>query len=100
MYTVPALSINAVEITDGGDTSAWTYGDAQHMASQGPVVLATAASDAGPTTFKVPFSSLGGGSPIATLDPSTIITVQWQLNAKSGGPGCSANFTVANVAFY
>ncbi len=52
------------------------------------------------TTFKVPFASMGSGSPTSTVDPSTILTVQWQLNTLSGGPGCSANFTVENVAFY
>ena len=64
------------------------------------VVNTSATSDAGPTTIRVPFSSLGGGSPNPTMDPSTIITVQWQLNALSGGPGCSADFTVENVSFY
>ncbi len=58
------------------------------------------AEDAGVTTFKVPFTSFTGGSPNSALDPTTIVTVQWQLNALSGGPGCSADFTVANVAFY
>lgn len=58
------------------------------------------AGETGPTTFKVPFASFGGGSPTPRMDPSTILTVQWQLNARSGGPGCTANFTVANVALY
>jgi hypothetical protein len=52
------------------------------------------------TTLKVPFASMGSGSPTPKVDPSTILTVQWQLNARSGGPGCSADFTVENVAFY
>ena len=64
------------------------------------VVTPVSGSDAGTTTFKIPFTSFGGGSPNTALDPSTIVTVQWQLNAASGGPGCSANITVANVAFY
>ena len=64
------------------------------------IVNTSAASDAGPLTIKVPFASLGGGSPKPTLDPTTIITVQWQLNAQSGGSGCTANFTVENAAFY
>lgn len=58
------------------------------------------ASPAGTTTFKIPFTSMASGSPTPRVDPSTILTVQWQLNALSGGPGCSANFTVENVAFY
>jgi hypothetical protein len=67
------------------------------------VVSPPAALDAGvgePATLKVPFASMGSGSPAAKVDPSTILTVNWQLNARSGGPGCSANFTVENVAFY
>jgi hypothetical protein len=67
------------------------------------VVSPPAALDAGagrPATLKVPFALMGSGSPTTTVDPSTILTVQWQLNARSGGPGCSASFTVENVAFY
>jgi hypothetical protein len=59
--------------------------------------------DAGTTTtIKVPFSALSGGSPISKLDPATILDVEWQLSAPTGADGgsCSANFTVANVAFY
>jgi len=52
------------------------------------------------TTFKVPFTSLSGGSPTPRMDPASLLTVQWQLNARSGGPGCTASFTVANVALY
>jgi hypothetical protein len=56
------------------------------------------------TTIKVPFTSLGGGMPSATLDPSTILTVQWQLvgptGAGDGGVLCAADFTVENVKFY
>jgi hypothetical protein len=70
-----------------------------------PMVVVTPASvlDAGQsatTTFKVPFATMASGSPATMVDPSTILTVQWQLNAQSGGPGCSASFTVRNVAFY
>jgi hypothetical protein len=64
------------------------------------VVSTPSESDAGPTTIKVPFTSLGGGNPIPTFDKTSIITVQWQLNGLSGGSGCSADFTVENVAFY
>jgi hypothetical protein len=60
----------------------------------------TDGGESGPTTIKVPFTSLVAGSPNATIDPSTLVTVQWQLNARSGGTGCAANFTVQNVAFY
>jgi hypothetical protein len=54
------------------------------------------------TTIKVPFSALTAGSPIAKLDPASIVDVEWQLSAPTGAGGgsCSANFTVENVAFY
>jgi hypothetical protein len=56
------------------------------------------------TTIEVPFTSLGGGMPIATLDPSMILTVQWQLvgptGSGDGGVLCAADFTVENVKFY
>ncbi len=61
-----------------------------------PVVPGTA------TTIKVPFSALTAGSPIAKLDPATLVDVEWQLSAPTGADGgsCAANFTVENVAFY
>ncbi len=58
--------------------------------------------DAG-VVVKVPFSALSAGVPIGTLDPSTIVTIQWQLTASTSSGdagGCSADFTVKNVAFY
>ncbi len=63
---------------------------------------ALAATTASPT-IQVPFGSLGGGKPISSLDPQTILTVQWQLSSPAGatdGGACSANFTVENVKFY
>ena len=51
------------------------------------------------TTVMVPFTSLTGGMPVSTLDPSTIVTVQWQLAPPTSG-SCSADFTISNVAFY
>jgi hypothetical protein len=63
---------------------------------------ALAATAAAPT-IKVPFSALTAGMPNATLDPTTIVDVQWQLSARTGAAdagGCAATFTVENVAFY
>jgi hypothetical protein len=62
---------------------------------------ALAATSAAPT-IQVPFTAQSGGMPIGSLDPSTIVTVQWQLTAPMGADagGCSASFTVSNVAFY
>jgi hypothetical protein len=57
-------------------------------------------ADAGLTTFKVPFTTFTGGNPNSTLDPTTILTVEWQLSAPSSNTGCTANFSVENVAFY
>jgi hypothetical protein len=63
-------------------------------------VVSAPANASGATTIKVPFSALAGGSPHPVVDPSTIITVQWQLGIASGATGCTAKFTLANVAFY
>jgi hypothetical protein len=55
------------------------------------------------TTVMVPFSSLGSGSPVATLDPSTVRFVQWNLGPASSGPeagSCTAKITISNVSFY
>jgi len=63
---------------------------------------AGSATSASPTV-KVPFTSLGGGSPISTVDPGTIVGVQWQLTSPSGAPdggACSASFVVSHVTFY
>jgi hypothetical protein len=64
--------------------------------------MALAATPAAPT-IQVPFSTLMGGMPNPTLDPTTIISVQWQLSAQVGGPdggSCAAAFTAENLSFY
>jgi hypothetical protein len=58
-----------------------------------------AAVAAGSTSVMIPFTSLAGGMPVSTLDPSTIVVVQWQLTPPASG-SCAADFTVSNVAFY
>ena len=63
------------------------------------VTTAAMAATATAPTLKVSFASMNGGSPTATADPTSIISVQWQLLAATGG-ACTANFTVENVAFY
>ena len=62
---------------------------------------ALAATTAAPTV-QVPFSSMNSGSPIATVDPTKLISLQWQLIAvkSADGGACQANFSVENVAFY
>jgi hypothetical protein len=54
------------------------------------------------TRIEVSFAALTAGSPIAKLDPSTLVDVEWQLSAPTGADGgsCAASFTVENVAFY
>lgn len=67
------------------------------------VTVAALAATAASPTIKVPFTSFTGGMPNPTADPSTIVTVQWQLTAPLGSTDagvCAANFTVTNVAFY
>jgi hypothetical protein len=56
----------------------------------------------GTTTVLVPFSSLTGGMPNGSLDPTTVVTVEWQLAGPVGvdGGSCAADFAVENVAFY
>jgi hypothetical protein len=71
------------------------------MSCYGPVadVTAEVAADAGAVvTIHVPFSSQSHGSPVATLDPSTLVTLLWQLT--SPGAACAADLTIKNVAFY
>ncbi|HEY4158701.1 MAG TPA: hypothetical protein VGM29_11415, partial [Polyangiaceae bacterium] len=55
-------------------------------------------------TVKVPFTSFAAGKPLAALDPSVIIGIQWQLSGPyatpDGGGGCAASFSVENVSFY
>jgi len=65
-------------------------------------VVPTAADAQALQVLQVPFSSLAGGMPIGTLDPTTIVSIEWQLGGPVGvdAGGCAANFTVENVSFY
>jgi hypothetical protein len=57
----------------------------------------------GATAIVVPFSTLTGGRPVSTLDPSSLVNVQWQLagpTSSANAGGCAANITVSNVSFY
>jgi hypothetical protein len=62
---------------------------------------ALAVTPAAPT-IQVPFSTLTGGMPVETLDPTTVLSLSWQLAAPLGqdAGGCSASFAVENVSFY
>lgn len=56
----------------------------------------------GTGTVKVPFASMIAGSPVATVDVTSIVSLTWQLTTPSDGDSgaCSASFSVANAAFY
>jgi hypothetical protein len=78
-------------------TSSTCYGPSYDVTTEALAVTSSS------PTIKVPFNLLSGGMPISTLDPRSIITVQWQLSGPLGGSdggACSANFTVENVKFY
>jgi hypothetical protein len=50
----------------------------------------------------VKFSDFTGGMPLATLDPTALNAIGWNLTAPSDGgvtAPCAANFTVSDVAF-
>jgi hypothetical protein len=80
--------------------SAGCYGPMADISAE--VVAADAGFvDAGtpPVVVQVPFASEGHGAPVAALDPSALVTLQWQITAPAGG-ACRANLTIANVSFY
>ncbi len=64
-----------------------------------PMSAVSGTSSSQTTTVKIPFASLSGGSPLDRFDATTLITIEWQLNAPSSGQ-CQASFAIANVAFY
>jgi hypothetical protein len=53
----------------------------------------------GTTTAR--FSDLIGGSPPGPVDPSRLMSIQWQLNVPTDGvtAPCVATFTVSDVSF-
>ena len=56
-------------------------------------------------TIQVPFSSLAGGMPVATLDRANVVGIEWQLTSPlaggaDGGAACAAAFTASNLSFY
>jgi len=54
-----------------------------------------------PGTNVVPFSALSGGTPLVTVDPTSIVGVGWTLNVPTDGvtAPCRASFTISNVAW-
>jgi hypothetical protein len=57
----------------------------------------------GPTTLRVPFSALTGGTPLYKVKASVLIGVAWQLLGATGlssGAGCTASISIENASFY
>ena len=111
---VDAAAYNAVQFTITGDLGtcqmSLTLTPSQNnAASNGPFGVCTNASGCfGPFsgTFTtgvnvVRFTDMTGGVPLATLDPTALNAIGWNLTAPSDGvtAPCVANFTVSDVAF-
>jgi hypothetical protein len=80
-------------------TASTCYGPAADVTAAARAVTAAAPS------VQVPFSSLAGGMPVATVDRANIVGIQWQLTSPlaggaDGGAACAAAFTASNVSFY
>jgi hypothetical protein len=59
-----------------------------------------AAVTASTSRIRVPFTSVTGGKPLASVDATNLVTMQWQLNAADPSAGCTADITIANAGFY
>jgi len=104
---VDASAYTGVKFTIAGDLGscgisfATTFSDAVSPSddARGACTLASCYPPSLPVTTTgtvvVPFDSVSGGSP-GTIDPKSIIGVQWQMNTPLGFP-CAANFTVTDV---
>ena len=83
-------------------TPSTCYGPSADLTARA-ISSADAGADGGGVTIQVPFTQLGGGMPVSGFDPSDLISLQWQLSARTGGAdagSCTADFTVSNVSFY
>ena len=104
---VDASAYTGVKFTIAGDLGscgisfATTFSDAVSPSDdpRGACTLASCYPPSFPLTTTgtvvVPFDSVSGGSP-GTIDPKSIIGVQWQMNTPLGF-ACAANFTVTDV---
>ncbi len=50
--------------------------------------------------IQVPWTMLTGGAPIAPLDPTELIGIQWQFNCDAGSAPCAIDVTLDDIAFY
>lgn len=51
-------------------------------------------------TVSIAFADMIGGSPLADVDPMSIIGVKWQLAAPIQGPPCEADLVVDDIGFF
>jgi hypothetical protein len=76
-FTLPALSITAIDLPDRDPARATTYGEAERQAGSGPVALAAGSSDpvdAGPPVLDNECSSVARTCPTTTLPGAAITT--------------------------
>lgn len=92
VYALPPLSLAAVEITDSGSATAWTYGEVQHQEGLGPELLPPGAD------YVVPDGGLpgsdGGHPPVACSSvvlPSALVTTAGQGSGTATTFGTSAS---------
>lgn len=52
-----------------------------------------------PQSVTLPFSSFADGSPVATIDPKEIVSIEWGFIYLNGEPAYGASITVDNVRF-
>jgi len=52
-----------------------------------------------PQSVTLPFSSFNDGSPVATIDPKEIVSIEWGFIYLNGEPAYGASVTVDNVRF-
>lgn len=54
-----------------------------------------------PETVQIPWADLTGGEPIATLDPTELLGIQWQFNCDSmAEEPCAVDVVIDDVSFY
>jgi hypothetical protein len=104
---VDASAYRGVKFTIAGDLGscgisfATTFSDAVSPSDDpnGACTLASCFPPSAPVTttgtLVVPFASVSGGSP-GTIDPKSIVGVQWQMNTPLGF-ACAANFVITDV---
>lgn len=94
---VPDDAMAADATTDAANEDAMSL----DAISPGDAMTDSAVVDAGTpqvVTVTVPFTAESGGMPVATVDPSALVSIQWQFMAPSGS--CTASLTISNVSFY